>query len=331
MVEHKHRHHGESMLSVDEALDRILSFFNVLSYENKPILDTLGQVLARNVIGPFDIPPADNSAMDGYAIQAANVEGATNNSPRVLKVVGTVAAGQIPANTVIPGTAVRIMTGGWIPEGSNAVVPFEDTDEADSQSSSNNRSEISIYNEVERGENIRPAGQDISKGNLIIAAGTELRPPHIGLLASLGYSEVTVVRRPVVAILATGDELLSPSDDHKVGKIYDSNSYGLAAAVLNSGGTPMMLGIAPDDLGAIEDKLQDGLGSDMLITSAGVSKGDYDIVKDVLSKHGRVHFWSIRMRPGKPLAFGVINGPDGQKTFFTTLAALKLFIVVAAN
>ena len=300
------------MLSVEEALERILGFFDVLPPEHKPILEAQGQVLAQDVVGRFDIPPADNSAMDGYAVQAASVEGATRGSPCVLKVVGTVAAGQIPHQNVTPDTAVRIMTGASVPEGSDAVVPFEDTDEAESRSSSNGPSEIAVYNEVARGENVRPAGQDISMGDLAIAAGTELWSPHIGVLASLGYDEVTVVRRPVAAILATGDELIEPSEEHRPGRIYNSNSYGLAAAVRRAGGIPMMLGIARDHLDSIQGKLQEGLRSDMLITSAGVSKGDYDIVKDVLSQQGEIHFWSVRMRPAKPLAFGVMNGTGDQ-------------------
>ena len=300
------------MLSVEEALERILGFFDVLPTEVKPILDAQGQVLAQDVVGRFDIPPADNSAMDGYAVQAASVEGATRSSPSVLKVVGTVAAGQIPDQRVTPDTAVRIMTGASVPDGSDAVVPFEDTDEAESRSSSNGRAQISVYSEVARGENVRPAGRDISKGELAIASGTELRSPHIGVLASLGYAEVAVVRRPVAAILATGDELVEPSDQHRPGRIYDSNSYGLAAAVRRAGGIPMMLGIARDDLDSIRGKLQEGLRSDMLITSAGVSKGDYDIVKDVLSQHGEIHFWSVRMRPAKPLAFGAMKGPGDK-------------------
>ena len=159
--------------------------------------------------------------------------------------------------------------------------------------------------------NIRPAGQDVEKGRLVIEEGTVLRPAEIGVLASLGYSKVRVIRRPVVAILGTGNELVDPGGEYTEGKIYDSNSYSVAAGVLRYGGVPRMLGIARDCLESMKAKLREGLDSDILITSAGVSKGDYDMVKDVLAQHGKIDFWSVRMRPAKPLAFGVLTAPDG--------------------
>ena len=307
-----HRHHNESMLSVEEALERILGFFDVLEAEDKPILEAQGQVLAEDVVGGFDIPPMDNSAMDGYAIRAGNVRGASRTSPVVLQVVGAVAAGQPPQHDVKPGTAMRIMTGATVPAGADAVVPFEETDETERDSSSTSLSEIAIYAEVDEGSSVRPAGQDIRAGQLVLKQGVVLRPAEIGILASLGLSEVRVIRRPVVAILATGDELSSPTDGYRLGKIYDSNSYGVAAAVMRAGGTPNMLGIAKDDRDSIRAKLKRGLESDILITSAGVSKGDDDVVKDVLAQYGKIEFWSVRMRPAKPLAFGVLNRPDGR-------------------
>ena len=312
MSDQEHRHHHESMLSVEEALERILGFFNVLEVERKPILDAQGQVLAEAVVGRFDVPPMDNSAMDGYAVQADDLVGASRAAPVILQVVGVVAAGELPHREVTAGTAMRIMTGAPVPRGADAVVPFEDTDEAEHKSSSKTPSQISICVEVAVGANIRPAGQDIKKGRVALEKGTVLRPAEIGVLASLGYSEVGVVRRPVAAILATGDELMEPKAEYAPGKIYDSNSYGLAAAVLGAGGIPMMLGIARDDLESLGDKLLQGLRSDILITSAGVSKGDYDMVKDVLTRHGNIEFWSVRMRPAKPLAFGVLRRPDGK-------------------
>ena len=308
-----HGHHHESMLSVEEALERILRVFHVLEPEDKPILDALGQVLAEEVVSRFDIPPLDNSAMDGFAVQASSITGASDDNPAVLSVVGSVAAGELPKHEVAPGTAVRIMTGAPIPIGADAVVPFEDTDEAAHRGSGEKLSRIGIKVEVDSGANLRPAGQDVRSGQRVLEKGTVLGTAEIALLASLGYSGVRVIRRPVVAILATGDELLEPGADHRPGKIYDSNSLGVAAGVLRYGGIPKSLGIAGDNLDSMETKLQEGLESDLLITSAGVSKGDYDMVKDVLAQQGKVDFWSVRMRPAKPLAFGVLDAPDGRQ------------------
>lgn len=310
---HSHRHYGENMLSVEEALERILSFVHVLETEEKPLLEALGQVLAEDAVSQYSIPPLDNSAMDGYALQAADVVGASKDKPVKLKVIGLVAAGQLPTEKVIPGTAVRIMTGAPVPDGADAVVPFEDTDELDRRALGGEITEVEIRFEVAKGADIRPAGQDVQPGTVVLAKGSSIRPPEVGVLASLGFATVKVVRRPVVAILATGNELLEPGEAHGSGKIFNSNSFSVAASVLRYGGVPKLLGIARDDLDSMNAKLQEGLDADILITSAGVSKGDYDMVKDVLSQHGKIDFWSVRMRPAKPLAFGVLDAPDGRK------------------
>ena len=311
--EHGHRHHHESMLSVEDALERILSNFNVLETEQIPLLDALGQVLAEDATAKHDIPPLDNSAMDGYAIQAADVTNASEDSPATLRVIGLVTAGDLPSDTVVPGAAVRIMTGAPIPEGADTVVPFEDTDEIDRRNAGQSLDEIGVRFPVSFGADIRPAGQDVRSGTMVLSKGTTLRPAEIGVLASLGYDTVNVVRRPVVAILSTGNELLSPGDEYAPGKIYDSNSYSVAASVRRYGGVPLQLGIARDNLDSMNSKLAESLKADLLITSAGVSKGDYDMVKDVLAQHGQIDFWSVRMRPGKPLAFGLLHAEDGRK------------------
>ena len=310
---HSHRHYGETMLSVEDALDRILSFFQVLGPEEKPLLEALGQVLVEDATSPYNIPPMDNSAMDGYAVQAADVKGASRDSPVSLRVIGHVAAGHLPTETVVSGTAIRIMTGAPIPDGADAVVPFEDTDELDRRAAGGEITDIGIRFEVKGGADIRPAGQDVQTGTKVLAKGSVLRPSEVGVLASLGFGTVKVVRRPVVAILATGDELLEPGEEYGAGKIYNSNNFSVAASVLRYGGLPKMLGIARDNLDSMNAKLEEGLDADMLITSAGVSKGDYDMVKDVLAQHGKIDFWSVKMRPAKPLAFGVLNAPDGRK------------------
>jgi molybdopterin molybdotransferase len=304
------------MLSVEEAQARILGMFRTLESERKPLLDALGQVLAEDVVSTLDIPPLTNSAMDGYAVRYEAIAGATYDNPRELRVIGHLAAGQLPEQEVSGVNAVRIMTGAPIPSGADTVVPFEETDEYERKSLGMGPldiTEIMVRTDVPRGANLRPAGQDVQKGQMVLEKGALLRPSEIGVLASLGRDTVEVTRRPVVAVIATGDELLEPGEPPAAGKIYNSNSYSVAAAVLRYGGIPRMLGIAGDNLESMNAKLEEGLTADMLLTSAGVSRGDYDIVKDVLASRGEIDFWSVRMRPAKPLAFGVFPGPGGRK------------------
>ena len=295
------------MISVEEALEKILSYVEVLDPEEKPILDCLGQVLAEDIYSTIDIPPLDNSAMDGYAVQAGDTRGANKSSPRHLAVVGEVAAGSMPTEEVRSGVAIRIMTGAPLPKGADAVVRFEDTDEVDRKSSQGRLWQIGILHQVEEGSNVRCKGEDISKGGLVLKKGTMLRPPEIGLLASLGRPTALVIRRPIVSVLATGDELTDVEQPLSPGKIYNSNTYTIAAEILSYGGIPKILGIGGDSIQSLADKIGEGLDADMFITSGGVSLGDYDIVKDVLAKSGEIAFWTVCMKPGKPLAFGVIK------------------------
>lgn len=308
-----HQHYHESMLSVEEALDRILALCTPLNAERKTILQAFGHILAEDVISSLDVPQLDNSAMDGYAVQANSLVGASKSSPVLLDVVGNVVAGQLPDAVVRSGTAVRIMTGAPLPPGADTVVPFEDTDEGFPERSKFGINRIGIFTQTDPTNHVRAAGRDIKKGEQVFKKGTLLRSPHVGVLASLGINTVKVVRSPRVAILATGDELVEPGEKLKPGRIYNSNSFGVASAVVRSGGEPKILGIAPDNVETLSAKIEEGLTADLLITSAGVSKGDYDIVKDVLAKKGRMEFWSVRMRPAKPLAFGTLTGPDGRE------------------
>jgi len=300
---------NNQMISVEEAQERLLSHVTVLGKEEVPILDSLGQVLAEDLRSAIDVPPLDNSAMDGYALQARDTSGASSGSPRVLRVIGTVAAGSISDREVVPDTAIRIMTGAPIPKGADSVVRFEDTDETARQRGGP-ISEIAICVAAKRGQNIRPAGEDISKGTVVLPAGTIIRPAEVGVLASLGMSTASVIARPVVAIVATGNELVEVGQPLPRGKIYNSNSYSVAALVRRYGGIPRVLGIALDNKDSLVTALRRGLDADMLITSGGVSVGDYDIVKEVLAKEGEIGFWSVRMKPGKPLAFGQIKGVE---------------------
>lgn len=303
----------DRMISVEEALERILQHVRVLEPERKPILDCLGQVLAEDVYSTIDIPPLDNSAMDGYALRAEDTRGASGSSPRYLAVVGEVAAGSIPDQEIRPGTAIRIMTGAPLPRGADAVVRFEDTDETKRKSSRSDLSSIGILCGAKAGLNVRCRGEDIAREQLVLKEGELLRPQEIGMLASLGRSTAMVIRRPIVAILATGDELIGVDQPLAPGKIHDSNTYTIAAEVSRYGGIPRILGIGRDSFESLTGKIGEGLDADMLITTGGVSRGDYDMVKDVLAEHGEIGFWTVRMKPGKPLAFGVMKKTEGEK------------------
>ncbi|MBN2462667.1 MAG: molybdopterin molybdotransferase MoeA [Dehalococcoidia bacterium] len=301
------------MISVEEALSKILDFVKVLEKEEKPLLDCLGQVLAEDVYSPFDVPPQDNSAMDGYAVQSKSIAGATYEHPRTLRVVGEVAAGCVSDLKVETGAAVRIMTGAFVPHGADVVVPFEDTDELDHKQASISRVEIGVRVDLPDGSNIRRRGEDIAKEELVLKPGRLLCPAEIGVLASLGKGVVPVIRRPVIGILATGNEV-SEIDQHlPPGKIYNSNSYSLAAQVVSYGGVPKLLGVAQDEVGQLTTAIRHGFDCDMLVTSGGVSLGDYDVVKQVLAAEGDISFWTVRMKPGKPLAFGILERSDGKK------------------
>ncbi len=296
----KHRHKLYPMLSVEEALRRVLEMFEPLAAENVPILDALGRVLAEDVVARDNIPPHANTAMDGYALQAANIAGAKPEAPRRLKVIENLAAGYVASERVTPGTAIRIMTGAPMPEGADTVIPFEETQQTGDW--------VTCFTELPVGKNVRLAAEDVRNGDLILEKGVRIRPQEVGMLAALGYNEVRVIRRPRVAILATGDELVEIDDPLLPGKIRNANSYSNAAQVLKYGGIPIMLGIARDSMDDLTAKIRSGLaqGADLLLTSGGVSVGDFDVVKKVLAAEGEITFWRVRMKPGKPLAFGRI-------------------------
>jgi molybdopterin molybdotransferase len=293
------------MLSVEEAIQKILDEVDVLETESVPILESLGQVVAEDIVSAINVPPLDNSAMDGYAVRAQDTKGASAAAPKILHVIETVIAGSVPHREVKPGTAVRIMTGAPLPRGADAVVQFENTDEEKHQSPV---TEIGILAEAKPEMNIRKAGEDITKGTISLKKGCVIRPAEIGLLASLGYTQVKVIRRPVVAILSTGNELIELGQPLTEGKIYDSNLYSIASLVKRYGCIPRILGIARDDEKSLMTKLKQALDVDMLLTTGGVSMGDYDMVKDILSREGKMVFWQVRVKPGKPLAFGKLKG-----------------------
>lgn len=285
------------------ALDRILGAVEPVAPERVPLLDSLGRVLAESVVSRIDQPPWDNSAMDGFAARSRDVAGATEATPRGLRVIESVAAGEFPTRRVAEGEATRIMTGAPIPEGADCVVRVEHTRPFGPAG-------IEVLDDGDAGRNIRPRGEDVRTGEIVLTPGIPLRAGEIGVLAMLGEGAVAVYRRPRVGILATGNELvdLDAFDEVLAGRrIVNSNSYALAASVRAAGGEPVLLGIARDDIESVTERLR-GIGDlDVLLTTAGASVGEHDLVKDALERIGmRTLFWRVRMRPGSPFSFGLI-------------------------
>ncbi|MBE7533559.1 MAG: molybdopterin molybdotransferase MoeA [Chloroflexi bacterium] len=297
-------------LTVQEALTAVLAPLTILPPEPVALPDALGRVLAAPIIAQDNLPPFANSSMDGYAFIAADLVSATDDHPATLQVIGDIAAGSAPTIHITRGTAVRIMTGAPIPPGADAVIPVEDTNENWRDKARPLPATIQINRPVKPGDYIRPPGGDIQAGQTVLQAGHIIRPQEIGLLAALGIAELLVVRRPLVGILATGDELIPITEPLQPGKIRNSNGYAQAAQVAALGAIPLSLGIARDSEADVRAKLQTGLdaGVDLFISSAGVSVGAYDVVKAVLEAEGNIGFWRVRMRPGKPLAYGSYKG-----------------------
>jgi len=291
----------ERMLSVDDALERILAEFSPLPPVRVSLLDALGLVIADDVVSSINVPPFRNSAMDGYAIRSND----TSRTPVTLAVIETIAAGSLPEHAIGAGQAARIMTGAPLPAGADAVVRFEETDET--RRAADDRASVTVRRQIAPRENVREPGEDIQRGDRVIHMGSRLRPADIGLLASLNISEIMVHRRPLVAILSTGDEVVDLGPDLNPGQIRNSNSYSVAALILREGGVPLLLGVARDTTDDLRDRLHAAGEPDFYVTSGGVSVGDYDMVKDVLRSEGSVDLWQVRMKPGKPLAFGTIG------------------------
>jgi molybdopterin molybdotransferase len=289
------------VISVTEAVTTILKEIAVLGTERIAITGALGRVLAEDVSAPFDIPPLDNSAMDGYAVRFSDIRGATAQNPAKLKILGDIPAGYSASKPINPGETYRIMTGAPVPEGADTVVMQEDTQARDQV--------VEIFQECPCNSHIRRAGEDLAAGDSVVISGQLLGPAHIGVLASIKKSLVTVYQRPRVAIISTGDELVDIDEELSAGKIVSSNSYSLQALVLDSNAIPVALGIARDTREALREKFAAALHADMIISSGGVSVGDYDFVKDVMQDLGaEMKFWKVAMRPGNPLAFGIIGG-----------------------
>lgn len=302
------------MIEVKEAQQIILEQIRPLEEESIELTVALGRILNEEIYANEDSPSFDSSAMDGYALVASDTVDASRDHPVVLGIIEDLPAGSIPSKTVTPGYASRIMTGAAMPKGADAVIMAEDTEKTQSsrlkaQSEEKKTEKIRIFREVKKGENIRRVGEDVRKGDLILKKGIRIRPSVIGMLASLGRTTIKTIRPPVVAILATGDELIEPGGKLTPGKIYNSNTYSLMAQVIEAGAIPLNLGIARDKKGAFGEKIRKGLLADLIITSAGVSVGEYDLVKDVLKEMGlKLLFWKVAIKPGKPTVFGLIQG-----------------------
>ncbi|MBI3607489.1 MAG: molybdopterin molybdotransferase MoeA [Nitrospirae bacterium] len=288
------------MVPVAAALETVLRAVRPLGIERVAITDALGRIIARDVIATRDLPPWDNSSVDGYAVVAADLGGATSERPVALTVGEEIAAGRMPEHKVAPGTAARIMTGAPMPVGADAVVMVEDTTPEGDR--------VLIRTSVERDEAVRARGQDVRAGAVVIPAGRRARAAEIGMLASLGCAAVAVGRRPRVGILATGDELADLGEAERPDRIFNVNSYAIAAQVAEAGGTAQLLGIARDRPDDLRDHLRRLDGLDVLIVCGGVSVGKFDFVKDVLTDLGMtMDFWRVAMKPGSPMAFGSIR------------------------
>ncbi len=297
------------MINVKKALSIILKSISPLGTEEVSLLNGLDRIIACDVRANCDLPPFDNSAMDGYALKAKDSKGATKIYPRILRVIEDVPAGYTAKRKLKINQATRIMTGAPSPAGANSVVMVEFTKKF-KDNNGKTQELIEVYKETKIGENVRKMGEDVKKGQRVLSKGCILRPPEIGMLAALGINKIKVIRRPRVGILATGDELVGVEEELSKGKIRNSNSFILNAQVTKCGAIPIDLGIVKDTREKIRRKIKMSLKKnlDILLILGGVSVGDYDLVRDVLLKLGmKMKFWKVAMRPGKPLVFGIMK------------------------
>ncbi len=311
------------MISYEKALEMVLDHVSALRPERRAILESAGQVAAQDVLSDIDLPPADIAGPDGYAVRCSDLLTAGRDTPVTLGIIGTARAGRSTKRTVRPGTAIRIMAGSLVPEGADCVVPFEDTDEPGDKNGPNreNPSTVNVFSAAERGTGIRRAGSNVKKGTVAVLRGMALGPAQVSALLSIGQTRVTVIRRPVVTIIATGDELVDPEKQLSPGKTYNSNAAAIASLVGHYGGIARILGVARDNESSVLEKFRKGLDSDAIITSGGISHGDFDLVRLILGRIGRILFSQINMGPGAGAVFGLINrlparGKSGEVPVF---------------
>jgi molybdopterin molybdotransferase len=291
-------------LTATEAAVRIVAEVRRQPALRIPLDDALGGVLAENVVSPLDIPAWTNSAMDGYAARGDDVRGASETRPVRLTVVEHLPAGRFPTRTIGPGECARIFTGAPLPAGADSIIRQEDTDEGSET--------VTIVKDRDVGVNTRKAGEDIRKGSTVLTAGAELGPAQLGVLASLAVAHPLVYRRPRVAILSSGDEIVDIDQPEEIlsgRKIASSNTHTLVALVRQAGGEPVNLGIAGDTPDSLREHFRAALDADLLVTTAGISVGEHDYVREVLDELGaQQRFWKLRMRPGAPVGFGILDG-----------------------
>jgi len=293
------------LIEPEEALEIILNSTSRLDTVESGIVSSVGYILDEEVISIDEIPPFDNSAMDGFAIQAADTAGATRGNPAQLKIIDDQPAGKVSDKEVSPGRAIKVMTGAPIPTGTDSVIPIELT--------TYDENVVNITEPFSAGKNIRLAGEDIPKGSVVMHPGRLLQPVEVGVLASIGRTKVKVVRKPKVSVLGTGDELIPLGAPLVPGKIRDSNSFVLLNQVLNAGAEAHRIGVAKDTLEDVRLKLSEAMVNDVVVTTGGVSVGERDFVKDVLLEMGAEQkFWKVAQKPGKPVAFLTL----GEKLIF---------------
>jgi molybdopterin molybdotransferase len=302
------------ILSVQEARERILSILQPVETEWVSIDNCAGRILAGEISASADLPGFANSSMDGFAVISADTSGASWTAPANLNVIEDIPAGKTPVHEIEAGQAARIMTGAMLPLGADAVIPVEDTNISSlmppGQADSGLPASVAIYRPARPGAYIRTPGQDVRKGQALLPKNRRLLPQDIGILAMTGHGQVQVFRKPRVALFSSGDELVQPGQPLMPGKIYDSNQYALAAMLAQGGAEILHLGNSPDDPGRIQSLLDRGIEqkADLIVTSAGVSVGAFDFVRQVIEANGKLDFWKVNMRPGKPLAFGLYRG-----------------------
>jgi molybdopterin molybdotransferase len=309
------------MISVEGALNIILGRKAAPPVEKCPIQSADGRILADDILAPHDQPPWDNSAMDGYAVRWEDVQPGPGGKPARLKIIEVIPAGKDPRFIVSKGECAKIMTGARIPSGADMIIPVEAAEKKGSH--------VLIQKAGEKGAHVRLKGEDVRQGEIILKSGKKIRSPEISMLASLGKGEVPVYKKPVVAVLSSGDELAELNEVRSENKIYNANGYALSAQVIEAGGEPLYLGISPDSKKGLLKKIKEGNSADIFVVSGGVSMGDFDYVKEILSTHGKMNFWKVAMRPGSPMAFGELEG----KPFFglpgnpvSCMVTFKLFV-----
>ena len=300
----------DNLLSVHDAQAHILSFFKQVGTETIDLETCAGRVLAEDVATQLDLPAFANSSMDGFAVRSEDIQHASPEHPAWLEVVGDIPAGEAPALRLNSGQAARVMTGAPLPDGADCVVPVEETDQERQQQHAPVPPQVAIYSSLRAGQYVRTKGSDLHRGDSILPRGQVIQPQDVGMLAAVGMESVTVYRRPCVALFSSGNELVKPGQPLQPGQVYNSNTFMLSALLQGEGAQVHQLGTAPDDPQQVYDLLRKSLEHqvDLIVTSAGVSVGAFDYVRQVIEAHGRLTFWRVNMRPGKPLAFGFFEG-----------------------